>query len=125
MVTHFIPRKNIEIILVLLEIFLAIVLIALIAKDLSAVWDASWKAILILSSIYFGYLFFRIHVAERKLLSLYQKRDEEIITIESEPLPMGIIDGQIRTRELEYQGKISSLERRRKFDLEKIPFLKK
>lgn len=125
MITSFIPRKKIEIILVLLEIVLMVVLIALITKDLNEAWEAGWKTTLMLGFIYFGYLFFRIHVAEKKLLSLYNKRDIEIKNIESEPVQLRVIDGRTRMKELDFQSKISPLERQRKYDLEKIPFLRK
>lgn len=125
MVIRFIPRRKIESILVFLEIVLMVILIMLIAKDLDEVWKGVWRAILIFGFVYFGFLFIRIHLSEIKILSLYYKRDKEIITIEQESVPMGVIDRQIRIKELEYQGKISFIERRRKYDLEKIPLLRK
>ncbi len=120
----FIKKDKIEYALIFLEIFLIVVLILLVAKDLNDIWSVAWKAIVIIFSIYFIFLFARIHWAERKIISLYKKRDEEIKNIEARPVSMRVIDGMTRKKELDFQGPISFLERQRKFDLEKIPFLK-
>ncbi|MEI7890552.1 MAG: hypothetical protein WCI36_01150 [bacterium] len=117
-------KKKIEISLVAVEIVMIGILIFLVTSNLIEIWNALWKIMLFFAFVYFAYLFIRIHFSERKILALYKERDEKIAEIEKQTVAMNVIDGRTRREELNFQGKISSLERQRKYDLEKIPFLK-
>ncbi len=117
-------KKKIEIGLMIIEIILIGILVFLVAGNMINLWNALWKVMLFFGFVYFAYLFIRIHIGERKILSLYKERDEKIAEIEKQAVSMNVIDGRTRREELNFQGKISSLERQRKYDLEKIPFLK-
>lgn len=117
-------KKKMELSLVVVEVIMIGILIFLLTDNLIEVWNALWRTMLFIGFLYFSYLFIRIHFAERKILALYKERDEKIAEIEKQAVAMNVIDGRTRREELNFQGKISSLERQRKYDLEKIPFLK-
>ncbi len=111
-------------ILMIVEIAFLGVFIFQLSSNLTDTWNALWKIMLFFGFIYFSYLFIRIHKNEKKIISLYEERDVEITKIESQCVSQGVIDGLSRREELFFKEKISPLERQRKYDLEKIPFLK-
>ena len=100
------------------------VAIFLFTDGIEKLWDSAWKTMIFLGFVYFIYLFARIHNHERKLLSLYKKRDNKIAEIKTKTISQGLMDGMTRQEELNFQKEISPVERQRKYDLEKIPFLK-
>ncbi|MEK7549819.1 MAG: hypothetical protein AAB519_02460 [Patescibacteria group bacterium] len=87
-------------------------------------WGISWKIFATIGFGYFCFLFVRIITVESKLKKMYAKRNIDLSSV-NEPVPMAVRDGRIRKIQLDYQGEISSLEKQRKQDLEKIPFLRK
>ena len=89
------------------------------------IWDTAWKSFAYIGFIWFGFLFVRIVFSEIRLKKLYMSRDEEICKIRKEPVAMNVINGRTRRVELEFQEEISPLERQRRYDLEKMPFLRK
>ncbi len=113
--------------IILLLIFLSLVRLSNMSIDIffTNIWDLAWKLFLFVGFIYFLFLLYRITVTERKILTLYTDRDKAIADVSCETVSMRVIDGKTRNVELQFQGKISPLERQRKFDLEKIPFLRK
>lgn len=117
-------KKRIEKILPYTEIFMLGLAIFLFTDGMDKLWNAAWKTMVFLGFIYFLYLFKKIHSYEKKLVSLYKKRDGKIAEIKTRAISQGVIDGKSRREELNFQEEISPLERQRKYDLEKIPFLK-
>ncbi len=118
-------KKRIEKVLVYFEVLMLGVSILLFSNGkLNKIWNATWKMMLFLGFIYFLYLFLKIHCHERRLLLLYSQRDKKIAEIKTMAESQNFIDGMARREELNFQEEISPLERQRKYDLEKIPFLK-
>lgn len=93
-------------------------------ENLNQIWNVGWRVMLSSAFIYFGFLFIRIHWSERKIKKLMAERDEKIKKNNGGFVVMSVINGRNRRVKLDYQDEITNLERQRKFDLEKIPFIK-
>lgn len=100
------------------------VLIIVKIKYLDKIWSASWKVMVFISFIYFCFLFIRIHWNEGKIKKLIIERDEKLRKNNGACVAMRVINGRNRRVNLDCQDEITTLERQRKFDLEKIPFIK-
>lgn len=111
-------------ILLLLSVVVMLTLVFLISGNIDKIWPVFYKSAIFVFLCIFVFLLVRIYFAEKEIFGLYEKRDEAIREIENQPISLRVMDGQIRQEELFYQGKISAIKRKRRYDLDKIPFLK-
>lgn len=90
---------------------------------------------LFLSSIFYGIIilsFFwylisllRVGILERKIIRLKRELNSRIEEEKKRCAPMAFINGRIKKIKEVYQVKINEVETKRKFILEKIPFINK
>jgi outer membrane murein-binding lipoprotein Lpp len=79
---------------------------------------------IIIAVLYFAGLF-RVMWYERKINQLHDELESENARTESLPESMQFINGKIQRNREVYEPKITKLERKRRFVLEKLPFIKK
>lgn len=78
----------------------------------------------IIVPLYFGSLF-RVMWYERKINQLNDELEEKIKYEKSQPVAMSVINGRIEKFKAMYEPKIARLERKRRFILDKLPFIKR
>ena len=62
---------------------------------------------------------------ERKINNLYKELENKIQKEKERAVAMPFIEGAIKNLKEEYEPKIKELERKRRFILQKLPFIKK
>jgi len=67
----------------------------------------------------------RVMFYEKKINKLYNDLENKILELKSQPMLMAHFKGNIEKFKKEYKPKIEKLERKRRFILEKLPFIKK
>mgnify|MGYP000918198253 CR=1 FL=1 len=78
---------------------------------------------IIIASLYFGGLA-RVMWYEKKINQLHAELEEKIEYERSQPQSMVSINGRIDRWKMIYEPKISELERKRRFILDKLPFVR-
>lgn len=88
----------------------------------------SWTGVVVavgITIIYFGSLV-RVYLYEKKIDELEDQKQGEInLTRINAGISLSFVEGHIKSIETEYDPKIKRLERKRRFILEKLPFIKK
>ena len=82
-------------------------------------------AIFPLMLIALAFIFLKSIKYEKQINKLYREKEEKIEKERKRPISKGFFEGFVKNIEKEYQYKIKELERKRRFLLDKIPFLKK
>lgn len=85
------------------------------------IFIAVFTGILVL--IYFGSIA-RVMWYERKINQLNDELEEKIEYEKSQPVAMPVINGRIEQYKIVYEPRISELERKRRFILDKLPFIR-
>jgi hypothetical protein len=67
----------------------------------------------------------RVIYYEYRINKFFKKIDQETTKIKERPISMWFMKGQIEQVEAKYKPEIEKLERKRRFILEKLPFIKK
>jgi hypothetical protein len=78
----------------------------------------------VLALIYFGGLI-RVMWYERKINQLYAEFSKKTEYERNQPVAMPVINGRIEQHKIFFEPKISELERKRRFILDKLPFIRK
>lgn len=78
----------------------------------------------IIGSLYFGSLA-RVMWYERKINQLHAELEEKIELEKHKPVAMTVINGRIEQYKMIYDPKIARLEKKRRFILDKLPFIRR
>lgn len=78
----------------------------------------------IFALVYFWSLV-RVMCYERKINKLHAGLEEKIEHEKHEPIAMPVINGRIEQHKMVYEPRISELERKRRFILDKLPFIRR
>jgi len=74
--------------------------------------------------VWFIISLFRVWKCEGKINKLYTELETKINKEKERPVVTALIEGAIKKLKEEYKPKIEELERKRKFILDKLPFIK-
>lgn len=96
--------------------------------DINLIWlilSIFWTILVAIFTVLYWVNFARIYFLEREINRLYEERDKKVKEIRTAPIATNVIEGKTRMALRNYNEQIEPLERKRKFIIEKLPFLKK
>ena len=96
--------------------------------DLNFIWliiSIFWTIIAFIFSIMFWVNFIRVFFIERKIKKLYSERDAKISEIRKSTGLTSTVEGMSKQEMRNFNEQIEPLERKRRFILDKLPFLRK
>jgi len=96
--------------------------------DFNLIWlilSIFWTIIVAIFTVLYWINFARVFFLEREINRLYKERDDKVKEIREAPTSTHIIEVKTHMTLRNYNERIEPLERKRRFIMEKLPFLRK
>jgi len=100
-------------------------LLVLVFEFIKLHWTALLQCVFVVAFLVYMVGLARVIWLERQINKISDKMDENIQVEKDRPVPMKLMEGSIKNIKNENEPELRKLERKRKFTLEKLPFLRK